>query len=78
MHVPSKQVIDVLSYEGAITSVTFMGVGPFSLVEGVLANLIDNGAAGSLGRLPNGIDTNQMSTDWKLSSVPTPGAANVP
>lgn len=42
-------------------------------------NLVDSATiAGSLSRIPNGIDTNQMSVDWKFVGTPTPGAANVP
>jgi cysteine-rich repeat protein len=79
VHVPSKQYIDALSYAGEINGVTFMGVGPFNLVEGTPAVLVDSATnPGSLSRIPNGIDTNQMSVDWKFVNTPTPGAANVP
>jgi cysteine-rich repeat protein len=74
-------VVDALSYEGAISAVTIAGVGMVSLVEGtVLPTTVadSNTVQGSLCRLPNGVDTNNASVDWKISSTPTPGAANVP
>ena len=74
-------LIDALSYEGAITTVTIPMVGAVSLVEGTVLpmNVADsNTEEASLSRLPNGNDTNNAATDWKLSATPTPGAANVP
>jgi large repetitive protein len=76
----ANKLIDALSYEGAITAAVIPGVGTVSLVEGTAlpASVADsNTAAGSLCRLPNGTDTNNAATDWKLSSAATPGAANV-
>lgn len=71
-------VIDALSYEGAMTAVTIMGItGTVNLVEGTAATAIDPGA-GSLARLPNGVDTDNADQDWSLSATPTPGAANQP
>ncbi|PCC69727.1 Lamin Tail Domain [Nannocystis exedens] len=74
-------LIDALSYEGAITTVTIPMVGAVSLVEGTVLpmNIQDSNVdVASLVRLPNGNDTNNAATDWKLSANPTPGAANVP
>ncbi|MCB9649533.1 MAG: lamin tail domain-containing protein [Deltaproteobacteria bacterium] len=74
----SGTVLDALSYEGAITTATIMGIsGPVNLVEGTAATAVDPGA-GSLARLPNGSDTDNADQDWALSANPTPGAANVP
>jgi hypothetical protein len=80
--VPSSSLIDALSYEGAILFASINGFpGPVSLVEGTaLASSIadSNTVPGALVRLPNGSDTNDAAADWKFSSTPTPGAANVP
>jgi hypothetical protein len=73
-------VIDALSYEGAIERAY---IGPFAhpLVEGTAlpADVADsNTFTGSLGRSPNGSDTDDSATDWTFSTTVTPGAANVP
>jgi hypothetical protein len=73
-------VIDALSYEGAIERAY---IGPFAhpLVEGTAlpADVADsNTVTGSLGRSPNGSDTDDSATDWAFSTTVTPGAANVP
>ncbi len=77
----TNKLVDALAYEGAMTSVTLPGVGATSLVRGtaLAATVADsNTALGSLCRLPNGADTNDSNADWKFSTHPTPGAANVP
>ena len=74
-------LVDALSYEGSITMAVIPGVGTVSLVEGnaLSAGVADSNAMqASLCRVPNGSDTNDANTDWKLSANPTPGAANVP
>ena len=51
------------------------------LVEGTAlpADVADsNTVTGSLGRSPNGSDTDDSATDWAFSTTVTPGAANVP
>ena len=73
-------VVDALSYEGAIERAF---IGPFAhpLVEGTAlpADVADsNTVTGSLGRSPNGSDTDDSATDWAFSTTVTPGAANVP
>jgi hypothetical protein len=77
-----QTLVDALSYEGAITMASIPGFPTaVSLVEGnaLPATVADsNTVQGSLARLPNGSDTNDAATDWKFSSTPTPGAANVP
>lgn len=71
-------VLDALSYEGAITAATVTGVtGTVSLVEGTAVQVQDSpSVAGSLCRSPNGVDTNDAATDWKLCATPTPGGPN--
>ncbi len=75
-------LIDALSYEGPMSAATITGVtGTVSLVEGtVLATTVadSNTAVASLARLPNGADTDDAATDWRLSNRPTPGAVNAP
>jgi hypothetical protein len=76
----NHQVVDALSYEGAITAAVLTGeTGVFNLVEGTAFTTADSNTANtSLSRLPNGIDTDNSSIDWMLSTTPTPGTANVP
>lgn len=76
----NHQVLDALSYEGAITAAILTGeTGVFNLVEGTAFSGADsNTANASLCRLPNGTDTDNASSDWILTTTPTPGAANVP
>ncbi len=77
----TSTVVDALSYEGAMTMVTLTGIGTVSLVEGTVlpVSVADsNVMVVSLGRLPNGVDTNDAATDWTLNSASTPGIANVP
>ncbi len=78
----SGNLLDALSYEGSITSVSINGIpGTVSLVEGnaLLSSVADsNSAAGSLCRIPDGSDTDDAATDWKFCATTTPGAANVP
>lgn len=73
-------LIDALSYEGSMTSVTFTGfTGTFSLVEGTPATATDNNTTiASLCRTPDGNDTDDADTDWAVCNTITPGAANVP
>ena len=75
-------ILDALSYEGAMTAVTITGIaGTPSLVEGtaLAATTADsNTAQGALCRIPNGADSDNAMADWFFSTMPTPGAANVP
>jgi hypothetical protein len=72
-------VLDALSYEGEMTSVTHASVAdPFSLVEGMATQVADNNTYdASLVRNPNGSDTDDAATDWAETTTLTPGAANV-
>jgi cytosine/adenosine deaminase-related metal-dependent hydrolase len=76
----TSTLIDALSYEGPVTAAQLTGItGTVSLVEGTVlpvATADSNTVEASLSRLPNGRDTNDAANDWRLSSVPTPGAAN--
>ena len=74
-------LVDALSYGGSITAANISGFpAAVSLVEGTALNatIIDLGTDDihSLVRDPNGSDTDDASTDWKLTSTLTPGAAN--
>ena len=77
----TSTLVDALSYEGSITMAAIPGLGTVSLVEGTALSpsVADTDTmSGSLGRLPNGSDTNDAATDWAFSATQTPGAANVP
>lgn len=72
-------LLDVLSYEGAITAAT-IGGQTYNLVEGtVLPTAVEdsNTVAGSLIRNPDGKDTNDAAADWAFTTTTTRGAANV-
>jgi hypothetical protein len=79
----TSTVVDALSYEGPMTMATITGFpAPVSLVEGTA---LDSAVADSntnanvtLCRDPNGQDTNDANTDWKLCTHLTPGTANQP
>ena len=44
--------------------------------EGMPSTLADNNGSYSIGRFPNGIDTNNNNEDFRQLAVPTPGSAN--
>jgi hypothetical protein len=70
-------LLDALSYEGSLTMAQIDGLGTFDLVEGNPTTASDDpNVAGSLVRLPNGIDTDDASVDWVFSVTPSPGSAN--
>jgi hypothetical protein len=78
----TSQLIDALSYEGQLQAAHLAGfASAVSLVEGSALSVgvaDSNTTQGSLVRLLNGTDTDNAATDWKFSSTPTPGKANVP
>jgi len=82
VNVATQQLLDAFSYEGSITSAVITGFpGPVSLIEGAALSplIFDDGlGTNSLIRWPNGVDSNNAATDWRLSGSPTPGAANTP
>jgi hypothetical protein len=73
-------VVDAISYEGSITAAMVTGLpGPINLVEGqaLSSALADsNTVTATLCRLPNGVDTNDAMTDWRICSTRTIGTAN--
>lgn len=74
-------LLDALSYEGSMTAETITGFpGTYNLVEGTptTAAEVSPVFTGALVRFPNGSDSNDAASDWWLSTVPTPGAANTP
>ena len=76
----SNTLVDALSYEGSITAAQISGFPTtVSLVEGTalpIGTADSNSINVSLGREPNGIDSEDASSDWVVDSTPTPGAAN--
>jgi len=76
----NNTLIDALSYEGSVTMAEVPGIAnPVSLVEGpVLSGSVADVNTGnaSLCRSPNGTDTDNANTDWKLCTSLTPGSAN--
>ncbi|MBA3501845.1 MAG: hypothetical protein H0T65_15875, partial [Deltaproteobacteria bacterium] len=72
----TKTLIDAVSYEGAMTSVSLAGfAAPVSLVEGTATTAADNASTASLCRRANQ-DTNSAAADWMMCATSTPGAAN--
>jgi hypothetical protein len=72
------ELLDAVSYEGAITAATIDG-RTYSLVEGtVLPDTVadSNTDQGTLARLPDGKDTGDAAADWVFTPTPTPGAPN--
>jgi large repetitive protein len=81
-------VVDSVSFAGPAAgpglSAQIMGFpAKTNFVEGTFKLFVDNAGtttnpiAGSCVRLPNGRDTNNLSTDWQFkAATPTPGAAN--
>jgi hypothetical protein len=74
----SHTLVDALSYEGSITAALIDGfTTSVSLVEGTATTALDsNSVDGSLGREPNGTDSQNAAGDWQFDSTPTPGVAN--
>jgi hypothetical protein len=77
----TQSLIDALSYEGAITMATINGFpGTWNLVEGTALGIgvaDSNTSRASLIRFPNGIDTNDAASDWRLTGNVTAGSANL-
>jgi hypothetical protein len=71
-------LVDALSYEGSLTAGSIDGVGTVNLVEGVATSAEDrNSGSVSLIRFPNGADTDNAMSDWRVSLNPSPGAPNI-
>ncbi|MEO6690458.1 MAG: lamin tail domain-containing protein [Dokdonella sp.] len=77
--IASQRVLDALSYEGSISAAVITGFpDTYNLVHGTAyAGADSNTTTLSLIRSPDGTSTNDDVLDWKLTSTPTPGAANV-
>ena len=76
----NHQLLDALAYEGAISAAVIQGEAVVNLVEGtaLASSVVDsNTVNGSLIRSQNGVDTNNANADWRFTSTPTPGSANV-
>ena len=75
-------VVDAISYEGSITAANVSGLpAPINLVEGTAldsATADSTTATATLCRLPNGGDSNDAMTDWKICATRTIGTANAP
>ncbi|WP_338870820.1 lamin tail domain-containing protein [Myxococcus stipitatus] len=74
-------LIDTVSYTGSVSAATIQGgTGKvFNFVEGPRSpsGLVDANANGSLGRNPEGADTDDNVDDFRFSTTLTPGRANV-
>jgi hypothetical protein len=81
VNVLNRTLMDALSYEGAITNASITGFpGTSNLVEGtaLAASVADsNTGSGALIRYPDGADSHVAASDWRFTSTPTPGAANL-
>ncbi len=74
----SSTMVDVLSYEGAVTAGAVTGVGTVNFVEGTETPVLDgNSDVGSLCRYPDGADTDNAIDDWSFCATLTPGSANL-
>ncbi|MBK7863762.1 MAG: hypothetical protein IPJ65_35190 [Archangiaceae bacterium] len=75
-------LVDALSYEGQTGLVTVPGfAAQVNLVEGTFLPITvadSNAAPGTLCRIPNGVDADNATNDWRFCATVTPGAANVP
>src|SRR4051812_27235146 len=71
-------LLDALSYDGSITAATLDGFpATVSLVEGTATTAVDSSvSAGSLGRSPNGQDTDNANSDWAFNTTASPGSPN--
>lgn len=72
-------LVDALSYAGAVSAADVSGASqPLDFVEGTAATAVDSNTVDeSLIRSPNGSDTDDADTDWKVTKTKTPGGANV-
>ncbi len=67
----SNNLLDAISYEGTSGAPYQEGGGTTLADPGTTA-----AASASIGRYPDGADTNDNTADWALACVSTPGAAN--
>jgi hypothetical protein len=73
-----SRIVDAVSYNGTVHGAIISGAsGEWDVTEGSLGAPSDsNSAVGSVGRSPDGQDTNQNGTDFRFSPTLTPGAQN--
>ncbi len=79
LRLSTGELVDAMCYEGEVLEVPVAWDGGTSTVdfcEGTPLSTADTGA-GSLGRYPNGVDTDDNDHDFILSDTITPGAPNV-
>ncbi len=72
-------LVDAVCYEGEVSGVPVVwddGTATLDFCEGTPLSEQDTGN-GSLGRYPNGVDTDDNDSDFILSTTVTPGAPNV-
>ena len=73
----SNAVIDAVTYEPLVGSGAPFN-GTYTLVEGHATTAADlETAVGALVRSPTSVDTNDNDADFKFTTTPTPGRANV-
>ncbi len=79
INVGLTNVMDSFSYAGSITNAMINGfIGTRNLVQGTNAPSTDNNVVvGSLIRSPNGQHSGDDASDWRFTTTPTPGSANV-
>ncbi len=73
------ELVAALSYGGSVTAAALIDVTPpVSFVEGTATTIVDsNTVVQSLIRHPNGADSDDAASDWKVTTKSTPGAVNV-
>jgi hypothetical protein len=72
------RVVDTVTCNGTLHQAVFDGVsGEFDATEGSTGAPADsNSTVGSVGRWPDGQDTDQNGADFRFSPTPTPGSPN--
>lgn len=75
IHIPTSTLADAISYEGPITQAATL-YGTFNLVEGTRTLAMDDGGGlRTIGRVPDGVDTDEAWSDWQVCEA-TPGGPN--
>jgi hypothetical protein len=72
--VTNTKLVDAVTYGGTVPMAT-IGGAMYNLVRGTANAAVDTTTT-SIGRCPNGVDTDNARNDWKRTTAPTPGAAN--
>ncbi|HXU72642.1 MAG TPA: thrombospondin type 3 repeat-containing protein [Polyangia bacterium] len=75
----TNTVVDSVSFgttaPGVVAQITGV-TGKTTFAEGTWKSVNDNGTAKSCARHPNGVDNDNLSTDWVLQTTPNPGLPN--